>query len=46
MDARRTRLPNMDLITCSKADIEPMLRKLILHLHFTKSLNRDRFELC
>ena len=28
MDARRSKLPNMDFITCSKADIEPMLQKI------------------
>ena len=33
----------MNFMTCSKAEIwiKPVLRKLILHLHFTKSLNRD-----
>ena len=47
MEARETQLLEFNFINLKKTQIEPVLLKLILYLHFTKSLKRDSmYKLC
>ena len=48
MNTKRTQLRTIGFIKCSKAEIySPLSKKLIPHLHFTKSLKHNNvYKLC